>query len=379
MVGEKSRYSHFNSNYEISCPTRYSMNSASPILTKINYGPLISLIKSTEVTEIMVNAWDKIFVEHNGKTILTPLKFEDLKAFEYFIRCILDQQIDGENPNKFTFDGMLPEGYRFNITLPPVTPHSCTITIRKFSDKIFTLENLITKKTLTDKAAIFLKEAILNKLTIVISGGTGSGKTSFINTLSNFIPQNERVVSIEDTQELKTLHPNWVHMVTSKNISARDCLVNSLRMRPDRIIIGECRGPEAYDFLQAINTGHEGSLTSIHANSAIDCLSRLENLVSLGHSDVPLKYIRHQIATSVDLVIQLRRLPSGQRQIVDIIELTGMESEIITRGNIFTVDKSSQQLETTGYVPDCLSRMDTGHSNIDTGFFESPHKAARTA
>lgn len=346
---------------------------------KINYGPLISLFKSDEVTDIMINSWDKIFVEHNGQTLLTNLKFEDQKAFDYFIRCILDLQPDGEEKNKFTFDGMLPEGYRFNITLPPVTPHGSTMTIRKFSQKIFTLDDLISKGSLSDKAALFLKEAVLNKLTIVISGGTGTGKTSFINTLSHFIPGAERVVSIEDTQELRSKHPNWVHMVTSKNNTARDCLVNSLRMRPDRIIVGECRGPEAYDFLQAINTGHEGSFTSIHANSAVDCLSRLENLITLGHHDIPLKFIRHQIASSVDLIVQLRRLPTGQRQVVDIIELTGMETDIITRASIFSWDKTTQKLETTGYVPDCLNKMNAGNSNISVSFFENPQNTVRTA
>lgn len=348
---------------------------------KINYGPLEALFKSPDVTEIMINSWDRIFVEHKGMIVETSLKFEDEKAFNFLVGRILDTVCAGTN--QFTFDGSLPEGYRFNVTLPPITPNSSTLTIRKFATKTFSLDDLIDKNSLSDKAAIFLKEAINKKLTIVVSGGTGTGKTSFLNTLSSYISPNERVVSIEDTQELRPTHPNWIHMLTSKQIdfkySTRDCLMNSLRMRPDRIIIGECRGPEAYDFLQAINTGHEGSMTSIHANSAIDCLSRLENLVTLGHAEIPLKYLRSQMANGIDLIVQLRRNSDGQRQIVDIIELTGMENDTITRGTIFTLDKNSNTLETTGYVPDCLRRLQGTNSNINSNFFEIPPKVGQAS
>jgi pilus assembly protein CpaF len=348
---------------------------------KLNYGPLEALFKSPEVTEIMINSWDKIFVEHKGIIVQTTLKFEDKKAFDFLIGTILDN-LTGDK-NKFTFDGLLPEGFRFNITLPPITPNSATLTIRKFAVKTFTLDDLIDKNSLSDKAAIFLKEAITKKLTIVVSGGTGTGKTSFLNTLSAYIFPSERVVSIEDTQELRPSHPNWIHMLTSKHegykYSARDCLMNSLRMRPDRIIIGECRGAEAYDFLQAINTGHEGSMTSIHANSAQDCLSRLENLVTLGHAEIPLKYLRAQMANGIDLIVQLRRNSEGQRQVVDIIELTGMEMETISRGTVFSLNKNTGVLETTGYVPDCLSKMQGTNSNINSNFFEVPPKVSKAS
>lgn len=350
-------------------------------LPKLNYGPLEALFKSPDVTEIMINSWDRIFVEHKGLIVLTSLKFEDQKAFDFLIGCILDHV--PENKNQYTFDGSLPEGFRFNITLPPITPNSATLTIRKFATKTFSLDDLIDRNTLSDKAAIFLKEALTKKLTLVISGGTGTGKTSFLNTLSNYISPSERIVSIEDTQELRSAHPNWIHMLTSKNenmkFSARDCLMNSLRMRPDRIIIGECRGAEAYDFLQAINTGHEGSMTTIHANSAIDGLSRLENLVTLGHAEIPLKYLRQQMAQGIDLIIQLRRNAQGQRQVVEIVELTGIEMDTITRGTVFNLNRETNILETTGYVPDCLSRLQGTNSNITYHFFEEPSKVVRSA
>lgn len=349
---------------------------------KISYGPLLALFKAEDVTEIMVNDWDRIFVEHQGRLINTKLKFDDQKAFHFLIGCILDLQPESAIHQRYTFDGLLPEGYRFNITIPPVTPYGPTLTIRKFATKIFTLDDLIDKGSLSGKAAVFLKEAMENRLTMMISGGTGTGKTAFINTLSTFISDAERVVSIEDTQELRPLHPNWIHMITSKNdntkYSARDCLTNSLRMRPDRIIVGECRGPEAYDFLQAINTGHEGSVTSVHANSAVDALSRLENLVTLGHSEIPLKFIRHQISNGIDLIIQLQRLPSGKRQVSEILELVGMEGDVITRGTIFSVGKSGF-LDAVGYVPDCLKKFKNPNSNITSNFFDPDEKLPQIA
>lgn len=348
---------------------------------KINYGPLEAFFKSVDVTEIMINSWDNIFVEHKGLIVQTSIKFEDKKAYDFLIGNILDT-VPG-NKNQFTFDGVLPEGFRFNVTLPPITPNGTTLTIRKFASKNFTLDDLINMNSISEKAAIFLKEAITKKLTIIVSGGTGTGKTSFLNTLSAYIKPSERVVSIEDTQELRSAHPNWIHMITSKieglKYSARDCLMNSLRMRPDRIIIGECRGPEAYDFLQAINTGHEGSMTSVHANSAVDCLSRLENLVTLGHSEIPLKYLRTQMAEGIDLIIQLRRNSEGLRQVVDIIELTGMESDTVTRGTIFSLNKNTNELETTGYVPDCITRLQGTNSNINLNFFDTPPKVVRAS
>lgn len=347
----------------------------------LNYGPLKSLLLSDDMSEIMVNSWNHVFVEHKGMLVQTAAQFIDEREYQDLIFSILVND-KKDYSNKFTFDGILPEGHRYNITLPPLTPKSATLTIRKFSVKSFSFDDLVRLNFLTDKASEFLKSAIQSRLTIVVSGGTGTGKTSFLNSLAKSIPHDQRIVSIEDTQELKPEHPNWVHMLTLKNdhqnFTARDCLINALRMRPDRIVVGECRGPEAFDMLQAINTGHEGSLTTVHSNSAIDCLSRLETLITLGHGDIPLKYIRGQMANAIDLVIQLRRHANGHRQVVEILEITGMSNDIISRSNIFELNKKGA-LDVTGYVPRCLNKMQAAGSKIKSQFFDPQVLAKKTA
>ena len=338
----------------------------------LNYGPLKSLLQSDDMSEVMVNSWNKVFVEHKGMLVQTVAQFIDEREYQDLIFSILVN--DKKDYSKsYSFDGILPEGHRYNITLPPLTPKSATLTIRKFSVKSFTFDDLVKLNFMSDKASDFLKSAIESRLTIVVSGGTGTGKTSFLNSMARSIPHDQRIVSIEDTQELKPEHPNWVHMLTVKkenqNFTARDCLTNALRMRPDRIVVGECRGPEAFDMLQAINTGHEGSMTSVHSNSAIDCLSRLETLITLGHGDIPLKYIRHQMSSAIDLVVQLRRHTNGHRQIVEILELTGMSQDIISRSNIFEINKKGQ-LDVTGYVPQCLNKMQAAGSKFKSNYFD---------
>ncbi len=250
----------------------------SAIKTTLEYGPIRSLLDSADMSEVMVNSWNKIFVEHKGLLVQTASRFLDARQFQDLVYSILlnDKK---DISSSLSFDGTLPEGHRYHITLPPLTPNSPTLTIRKVSKNIFSLDDLIDLQFMCEKSAAFLKSAVECRLNIVISGGTGSGKTSFLNTLGSLIPENQRVVSVEDTQELQSGHPNWVSMLSQKNITnpitIKECVVNALRMRPDRIIVGECRGPEAFDMLQAMNTGHEGSLTTIHANSAVDCLARL--------------------------------------------------------------------------------------------------------
>lgn len=338
----------------------------------LNYGPLKTLFTSDDMSEIMVNSWDHVFVEHNGCLVRTAARFLDAREFQDLVFAILTH--DKHDFSKtYSFDGILPEGHRYNITLPPLSPKGPTLTIRKFLEKNFSLDQMISSDFLSDKTARFLKLAVEARLNIVVSGGTGTGKTSFLNTLASLIPENQRVVSVEDTQELRPTHVNWIYLKTIKNehtkVTAKDLVYNALRMRPDRIIVGECRGAEAFDMLQAMNTGHEGSMTSIHSNSANDCLARLETLINVANPDMPLKMVRTQISEAVDIIVQLRRLPDGRRHISEIIELTGMEVDTITRSPIFTRAKSGK-LDVTGYVPDVIQRINYQNKKISAQFFD---------
>ena len=254
-----------------------------------------------------------------------------------------------------------------------MSPVGRTLTIRKFSHKLLSIYDLAHLGAMSKKAATFLDAAVKAKVSIVISGGTGTGKTTVLNALSESIPKNERVVSIEDVQELKLSNPNWVSLtaVAGKNkVSINDCLVNSLRMRPDRIIVGECRREETFEMLQAMNSGHEGSMTSIHANSAEDTLSRIEVLLQYANLNLPLKTIRQQIAQSIDLIVQIRRLTNGKREIHEIIELTGMEGDVITRAPIFKRNAQGTLVE-TGYVPLCIEKIKAARLAIPDNFFDS--------
>ncbi|MFN3695945.1 MAG: CpaF family protein [Pseudobdellovibrio sp.] len=350
-------------------------------LMNINYGPLTSLLSSDDMTEIMINSWDHVFVEHKGLIVRTAIKFLDDREFNELIYNIL--LIDKKDlTDQYCFDGILPEGHRYHITLPPLSPKGPTLTIRKFSEKVFSLEQFAKNGFLSDKAVRFLQIAIISRLNIIVSGGTGTGKTSLLNTLCSLIPEDQRIVSIEDTQELKAQHSNWVHLVTHKKskteISARDCLHNALRMRPDRIVVGECRGSEAFEMLQAMNTGHDGSLTSIHANSANDCLSRLETLVSIAHPDLPIKIIRHQMSEAIDLIIQLKRTPEGHRVVSDIIEITGIEGDTLTRSVVFSRNKAGL-LDVNGLVPDILNKINLNSKLISAQFFDPQTQIKKTS
>jgi len=338
----------------------------------LNYGPLKTLLLSDDMTEVMVNSWDHVFVEHKGLIVRTAVKFIDDRAFNEFVYSILlnDKK---DVKDQFYFDGTLPEGHRYHITLPPLSPKGPTLTIRKFSDKVFSLDHYAKSGFLSEKAIRFLQIAVQSRLNIVVCGGTGTGKTSLLNTLCSLIPEDQRIVSIEDTQELKAQHSNWVHLLTHKKgsseVTARDCLHNALRMRPDRIVVGECRGIETFEMLQAMNTGHDGSLTSVHANTANDCLSRIETLVSIAHPDLPIKIIRQQMSEAIDLVIQLKRTPEGHRVVSDVMELTGIEGETITRSLVFARNKSGI-LDVTGLVPDILNKINFNGKILSSQFFD---------
>lgn len=336
------------------------------------------LIESEDVTEVMINAWDKIFVEHNGYLVQASQKFSNEQDYLKFVKAILELD-KKDKTNRFSIDGRLPDGNRFNVTLPPVAVDTPTVTLRRHARKTRTLADLVQTGFLSDKAALFLKAAVEARLSIVVSGGTGTGKTSFLNSLALCIPTEQRVVSIEDTLELKTPHPNWVQLQTVDDLNvkytARDCLKNSLRMRPDRIIVGECRGPEAFDMLQAMNTGHEGSMTTIHASSAGECFFRLENLITLGHTDMPLKFVRHQMSNAIQIIVQLKRTSNGKRQVVEILELTGMNEDVITRAPIFGLNAEGH-LDVKNYVPDCLKKINQAKLVLPHSLFDQTRSIA---
>jgi pilus assembly protein CpaF len=308
----------------------------------IGFGPIQPLLDDPEISEVMVNSPKKVYIERKGKIINTGVKFEnDAHIMRVIERIIspLGRRVDYESP---MVDARLPDGSRVNAVVPPVAIDSPLLTIRKFGKTRFTIDQLIEFDTLTRKMADFLRACVFGRLNIIVSGGTGSGKTTLLNVLSSFIPETERVVTIEDSAELRLDQEHVVRMEARPpnvegrgQVTIRDMVRNSLRMRPDRIIIGECRGGEALDMLQAMNTGHDGSLTTLHANSPRDALSRLETMVLMAGMELPLKVIRQQIASAVDLIVHQSRLREGPRKITAISEVAGMEGDTIVMSDIF--------------------------------------------
>jgi pilus assembly protein CpaF len=318
----------------------------------LGFGPLQSLLEDNSISEVMVNGANAVYIEQNGKLVKTGIKFEDdnevLKIIEKII-LPLGRRIDSDSP---TVDARLPDGSRVNAVIPPVAIDGPTITIRKFDKGRLSVNELIEIGSVTQNMVKFLEACVISRLNIMISGGTGSGKTTLLNVLSGFIPSKERIVTIEDAAELQLQQDHVVRMETkSPNIEGkyavtiRDLVRNSLRMRPDRIIVGEVRGGEALDMLQAMNTGHDGSLTTLHANSPRDALSRLETLCLMSGMDLPLSVLREQVASAIDLIVQQSRLTDGTRKITSITEVAGMEGNTIVMTDIFKFEK-------TGVKPD---------------------------
>lgn len=324
----------------------------------IGFGPIQSLLDDPEINEVMVNHANKVYIERQGKLIETSVKFDgDAHIMRIIERIIspLGRRVDTDSP---MVDARLPDGSRVNAVIPPVALDGPMLTIRKFSKIRFTIDQLIEFDTLTRTMADFLKACVMGRLNIVVSGGTGSGKTSLLNVLSSFIPETERVVTIEDSAELRLDQDHVVRMESRPpdidgrgQVTIRDMVRNSLRMRPDRIIVGECRGGEALDMLQAMNTGHDGSLTTLHANSPRDALMRLETMVLMAGMELPLKVIRQQVASAVDLVIHQSRLKNGPRKITAISEVAGMEGDTIVMSDIFKFEQTgvSPEGEVLGY------------------------------
>lgn len=306
------------------------------------FGPIQPLLDDNSVSEVMVNGPNRVYIERKGKLELSNVKFDDDDHVRRIIDRIilpLGRRVDADSP---LVDARLPDGSRVNAIIPPVAIDGSSITIRKFGTKKLTVDDLITYGSMTPQIAEFLKACVVSRLNIVVAGGTGSGKTTLLNVLSGFIPEDERIVTIEDAAELKLHQDHIVRLETKKpnldgkgEVTIRDLVKNALRMRPERIVVGECRGGETLDMLQAMNTGHDGSLTTLHANTPRDAISRIESMALMSGLDFPLKVIREQIASAVELIVEQARLRDGSRKITYITEVAGMEGDTVILQDIF--------------------------------------------
>jgi pilus assembly protein CpaF len=339
----------------------------------LGYGPLEPLLHDPTVNDILVNSFDQVFVERKGKLERTPVRFNDnahlLKIIEK-IASGVGRRVDESSP---MVDARLPDGSRVNAIIPPLALDGPALSIRKFARDPIRVQNLIQFNSITQEIALVLEAIVQARLNILISGGTGTGKTTFLNVLSSFIPNNERIVTIEDSAELQLQQEHIVRLETRPanmegmgEITQRDLVKNALRMRPDRILLGEVRSGEALDMLQAMNTGHDGSLATIHANSPRDALTRLETMVSMAGLNIPDKAIRHQISSAVDVVVQIARLSDGSRKMMGLHEIIGMEGDIITVQEIFAYELMGLDEErlvkgrfiTTGIRPKFMKRLE---------------------
>ncbi|MEI7643219.1 MAG: CpaF family protein [Chloroflexales bacterium] len=311
----------------------------------MGFGPIQQLLNDDTVSEVMVNGPNQVYVEQKGKLRLTPVRFASdehvLKVIDRIIRP-LGRRVDRKWP---MVDARLPDGSRVNAIIPPCAIDGSTVTIRKFSKNKLKVDDLIRFGSLSPEMGEFLRACVISRLNIVVSGGTGSGKTTLLNVLSNFIPEDERIVTIEDSAELQLAQDHVVRLEAkpaevdgSGLVSIRDLVKNSLRMRPERVVIGECRGGETLDMLQAMNTGHDGSLTTLHANTPRDALARMETMSMMAGMDLPLRVIREQIASAIDVIVQQSRLDDGQRKVSYITEVQGMEGETVVLQDIFKLE-----------------------------------------
>jgi len=339
----------------------------------LGYGPIDKLLKDDSVSEIMCNGPKQIFVERDGKLQLDEVTFIDDLHLRRIIDKIVAQigrRIDESTP---LCDARLPDGSRVNAVISPLAVGGPFLTIRKFSADPLRIDDLIRFGTLSVHAARFLQACIVGKLNVVVAGGTGTGKTTTLNVLSSFIPADERIITVEDAKELQLIQEHVLSLETRPaniegkgEIAIRDLVKNTLRMRPDRIVVGECRSGEALDMLQAMNTGHDGSLTTLHANNPRDTIARLETLVLMAGYDLPVRAIREQISSAVDMIVQLQRLRDGSRRITHITEVAGMEGEVVTLQDVFLFDYSAGvdengkfrgQLKATGVRPKFAQKL----------------------
>lgn len=354
----------------------------------LGFGAIEPLVRNKSYSEIMVNGPDIIFAEYKGKLLETEVVFDDEEHVRWTAQRIvrpLQRDLSRRHP---MVDARLPDGSRVHVIMPPSALNGTTITIRKFPETRLTVENLVEWGSFTAEVAEFLQACVVAKLNIVVSGGTGSGKTTLLNVLSSFIPDEERIVTIEDSAELQLDQRHVVSLETCPPIPGtdqgrlviRDLVKGSLRMRPDRVVVGECRSGEALDMLQAMNTGHDGSLTTIHSNSPRDCIARLETLALMAGMDLPVMIIRRQIASAVNLIVQQARLKDGSRKVVQITEMQGMEGDQVTLQDIFvyrTPDhrgggyshSSGGTLEPTGFRPNFMDRLEQAGFKLSARIF----------
>ena len=355
------------------------------------FGPIQPLLDDPDVSEVMVNGPKKVFIEKSGRLTKSGITFDD---DEHVMRIIdriilpLGRRVDADSP---TVDARLPDGSRVNAVIRPVSIDGPCITIRKFKKDKLQIEDLIRYGSLTKNMAEFLRACVHAHLNIVVSGGTGSGKTTLLNVLSSFIPETDRIVTIEDAAELQLQQDHVLRLETKVAnidgrgaVSIRDLVRNSLRMRPDRIVVGECRGGETLDMLQAMNTGHDGSLTTLHANSPRDALSRMETMVLMAGVDLPLKVVRQQVSSAIDLIIQQTRLKDGSRKVTAITEVAGMEGETVVLTDVFKFEQTGLgkdgqilgELKATGIRPIFGPRLEAAGFKLSGEVFMTPSKGS---
>lgn len=349
----------------------------------LGLGPLQILLEDETITEVMVNGAKNIYVERAGKILRAPISFESNEHVMRIIERIvapLGRRIDESSPY---VDARLMDGSRVNAVISPISLVGPVLTIRKFAKKPITVEQLIQFGTITQEAIDFLKACVTARINIIVSGGTGSGKTTLLNILSSFIPGDERILTIENAAELQlrqehvvTLESRPENIEGRGEITIRDLVINALRMRPDRIVVGECRGEEALDMLQAMNTGHDGSMTTAHSNSPRDTLSRLETMVLMAGMDLPVRAIREQISSAVDLVVHQERMRDGSRKVVNITEVSGMEGDVITTTDLFIFEQMGVEngkivgrLRPTGLRPKFMEKLESAGIHLPATIF----------
>jgi pilus assembly protein CpaF len=356
----------------------------------LGFGPIEPLLRDPTVTEVMVNRPDQVYCERFGKLELTDIQFRDFEHIRHVIDKIvtpLGRRVDESSP---MVDARLPDGSRVNAVVSPLSLNGPVLTIRKFSVDPYTVEDLIGFGTITQGMAAFLAACVKVKLNILVSGGSGAGKTTLLNVLSSFIPEGERVVTVEDAAELKLHQPHVVRLESRPpniegkgEIRIRDLVRNCLRMRPDRIVVGEVRGGEALDMLQAMNTGHEGSISTIHSNSPRDALARLETMVMMSGMDLPSRAIREQVAAAIHLIVQIARLSDGSRKVASVCEIQGMEGNVIVLQDLFTFQQKGVgeggkvlgTMQATGMVPKFLDRFTAAGIRLPNEIFKRSAEA----